>query len=69
MVLEISGEIWALEIKLTATPRQADLARLDKTVDLLGAARRLLVCREAELMDDGVRVVCGLDGLLEYLRR
>lgn len=67
LVLDISGEIWALEIKLTATPRQADLTRLNRAADLIGADRRFLVCCEADLMDDGTRVVCDLDGLLGLL--
>ncbi len=43
LVLEIDGEIWAIETKLTTSPSPHDLARLDRSADMIGASRRFLV--------------------------
>ena len=33
LVLDVCGDRWAIEVKLTASPGPGDLARLDKTAD------------------------------------
>ena len=43
LVLEVEGELWAIETKLTTSPSPHDLARLDRSADLIGANRRFLV--------------------------
>lgn len=43
LVLDLDGELWAIEVKLTATPTPAHLTRLDENAELIGAARRFLV--------------------------
>ena len=43
LVLEIDGEVWAIESKLTTSPSPHDLARLDRSAELIGASRRFLV--------------------------
>ena len=45
LVLDLGREIWAVEIKLTSAPKPADLARLRKAADLVGASRSILVSR------------------------
>ena len=67
LVLEIDGEVWALEIKLTAQPSRGDLARLNANADLIGAHRRILVCQRAEPLAEGDQFVCNLEWLLELL--
>lgn len=67
LVLELDGEVWALEIKLTARPSRGDLARLNANADLIGAHRRLLVCQSAESLAEGDQFVCNLEWLLEFL--
>lgn len=53
LLLDFGTERWACEIKLTAHPDSADLARLDKVADLIGAQRRILISRTPELVDAG----------------
>ena len=43
LVLEIDGEVWAIETKLTTSPSPRDLARLDRSAELIGASRRFLI--------------------------
>ena len=69
LLLEVDGELWALEMKLTTRPRPADLARLNANADLIGADRRLLVCRRSDLMVTGTQVVCDVEGLVDYIER
>ena len=39
LVLDMGGERWAIEVKLTASPSTGDMARLDKVADMIGADR------------------------------
>jgi len=45
LVLVVGGRIWAVEIKLTASPAQDDFARLGKAADLIRADKRILISR------------------------
>lgn len=47
LVVEASGKCLAFEIKLTSSPQPADMARLEKTADLIEADWRVLVSRTA----------------------
>ncbi len=67
-LVEVDSELWALEIKLTTRPSPRMLARLDANADMVGADRRILVCRQSEFLDGGSRFVCDLDGILRYIR-
>ena len=69
LLLEVDGELWALEMKLTTRPHPADLARLNANADLVGADRRFLVCRRSDLMAAGTQVVCDVGGLVDYIER
>ncbi|HET6584784.1 MAG TPA: hypothetical protein VFG69_15105, partial [Nannocystaceae bacterium] len=67
LVLERGGERWAIEVKLTTTPTTADIARLDKTADLIAADRRFLVSQTRRVVDGGRTVSCDLPWLIEQL--
>ena len=67
LVVEVGGERWAFEAKLTAAPRPADLARLNANADLIGAERRLLVCQRRGLMEKASQIVCDLESLIDYI--
>jgi len=67
LVLELGGEIWAIEVKLTASPGPGDMQRLDKAADLIGAARRILVSRTRQPAGDERRASLDLPGLLGRL--
>ena len=67
LVLEVGGERWAIEVKLTSRPARDDLASLNANADLIGADRRFLVCRRAEFVQSGNQTVCDLEGMLGCL--
>lgn len=68
LVLELFGELWAVEVKLTASPGPEDLRRLDKVADLIGASRRILVSQTRRPAGDERRASLDLPSLLELLR-
>ena len=46
-MLDWGTELWAVEIKLTSNPGTEDTDRLNKTADMIGASRRILLTRIA----------------------
>ncbi len=66
-MLDFGGSLWAVEVKLTATPDLEDLVRLDRTADLIKADRRILVSRVPRSDAGGRRVSCNLPWLLGHL--
>ena len=46
-MLDWGSERWAIEIKLTSNPSTEMIERLNTTADMIGAHRRILVCRIA----------------------
>jgi predicted AAA+ superfamily ATPase len=69
LVLDLGRERWAVEIKLTALPGPADMARLDQAADLIGASRRFLVSQVGRSFGDEKRASCNLPSFIERLRR
>ncbi len=67
LVLDFGKELWAIEIKLTSEPGAADIAKLDKTADMIQAHRRFLISQTAETTGDGRRMSCSLGEFLNYL--
>lgn len=67
LVLELGSERWAVEIKLSASPGPADMARLEKAADLIGASRRFLVSQVGRSSGDLKRASCNLAGFIERL--
>jgi len=68
LVLDHGRERWAVKIKLTASPGPADMARLDRTADLIGASRRFLVSQVERSSGNLERASCNLLGFIERLR-
>jgi predicted AAA+ superfamily ATPase len=68
LVLEIDGELWALEAKLTASPSPADMRRLDRVADLVGGSRRWLITQSESVIGDERRAVANLGWAVERLR-
>jgi hypothetical protein len=68
LVLEIDGDLWALEAKLTASPSPADMRRLDRVADLVGASRRWLITQSETVIGDERRAVANLGWAVERLR-
>ncbi len=67
LVLERPAGRWAIEIKLTADPSPADTARLDKTADMIDAARRFLVSQTPRVIEGQRTVSRNLAWLLDRL--
>jgi predicted AAA+ superfamily ATPase len=68
LVLEVGGETWALEIKLTSNPTSTMIDRLQKSADLIRATRRFLVCRIARRIQTDSLLVAGPSVWLRELR-
>lgn len=68
LLLEIDGELWAVEAKLTASPSPADMRRLDRVADLVGASRRWLVTQSDTVIGDEGRAVANLGWAVDRLR-
>lgn len=67
LVLELRGQLTAIEIKLTTSPTTTDFDRLSRAADLIGASRRFLVSRVADEQGDDKLASCNLAGLLRRL--
>ena len=68
LVLELDNELWAIEVKLTTSPGPRDMGRLDKTADMIGATRRILVSQTKRTVGGTERASCNLPWLLDRLR-
>ena len=60
-------ETWAIEAKLTASPRPHDLNRLNATADLIDADRRILVTHGGEWMEGDREMVGSLDDFADWI--
>ena len=67
LVLELGEELWAAEIKLTASPSFADMAQLDRTADMIGASTRFLISSTPKASGEGRRISCDLTSFLQAL--
>ena len=67
LVLDFGRERWAIEVKLSASPTPADMDRLDRTADLIGATHRYLVSQTPRSVASATRASFKLSGMLERL--
>jgi predicted AAA+ superfamily ATPase len=67
LVLDFGKELWAIEVKLSASPGPNDMKKLDHTADMIGATRRFLVSKTRIVAEDGRRVSLNLPALIERL--
>lgn len=67
LVLDLGHERWVVEIKLTSSPSQADMSRLDRIGEIVGATRRVLVSQTRIPIGNDARLSCGLEDLLQRL--
>ena len=68
LVLNFGKELWAVRVKLTSSPALEDMARLDKTADMIKASRRFLVSQTLRSSGNGRRTSCNLPSFLDHLR-
>lgn len=69
LVLDWGSDRWAIEIKLTSNPSSSMIDRLNRTADLIGASRRILVCRIARRIETSTLLVASLPVWLKTLKR
>ena len=67
LVLDFGKTRWAVEVKLTSAPGPDDLARLNRTADLIQADKRILVSQTRESIAHAHQVSCNLPWLLSHL--
>jgi predicted AAA+ superfamily ATPase len=67
LVFTLGRHLWAIEVKLTASPAQADFARFNAAADLIGADRRVMVAQVAETVFNGRSGIASLPDLLQLL--
>ena len=67
-VVDVGKELWAVEVKLTSSPSPADMDRLNKTADMIGARRRFLVTKTNKPAGDALRGSFNLSSLMTHLR-
>ncbi len=68
LLLELDGELWAIEAKLTTSPSPGDMSRLDQVADLVGATRRWLITQSPRVLGDERRAAAHLGWAVERLR-
>jgi predicted AAA+ superfamily ATPase len=67
LVMDFGKELWAVEVKLTSAPSRSDLQVLEKTAELIGATRSILISQTRESVTDGSRTSCSLKWFLKNL--
>jgi predicted AAA+ superfamily ATPase len=67
LVMEIGGELWSIEIKLSASPSESDFRRLNKTADLIGSHRRFLISKIKTPILGEYGGICSLDHFISGL--
>ncbi|NQT88840.1 ATP-binding protein [bacterium] len=67
LVLDFGSELWAIEVKLTASPTTEDMARLTKAADMIKASRRFLLTQTRRSSGDERRLSCNLRAFLKTL--
>lgn len=65
LVLDLSRERWAIEVKLTTEPSSDDILRLEKTAKLVAADQRFLVSQVATSVQGESTASCNLQWLME----
>lgn len=68
LVLDFGKSRWAVEIKLSSSPSPRDMSRLNQAADMIAADRRFLISETRHIVDDGNRVSCNLEWILETLQ-
>jgi uncharacterized protein len=67
LVIAGQRELWALEIKLTSQPGSAPFALLNKTADMIGADKRVLVSQTTTSVEGKDAISCDLSWLLQRI--
>jgi len=68
LLLDFGNQLWAVEIKLTASPVPEDMALLEQTAALIKANRCFLISKTGRTSGSKDRVSCNLPTFIEYLK-
>jgi len=68
LLLDFGEELWAVEIKLTSSPGPSDMARLQRTADMIQATHRFLLSQTSKSSGEARRISCNLPAFLHHLR-
>jgi predicted AAA+ superfamily ATPase len=68
LVLKFGTELWAIEVKLTTSPKQEDMQRIKRVSEMIDAKRTILISQVPESREYGGVTSCGLDWFLDSLR-
>jgi predicted AAA+ superfamily ATPase len=64
LILSLSGMTYAIEIKLSSSPGKGDRERIEKTADMIGAERRVLISKAPSHVESQAFVSTNLRGFL-----
>ena len=67
LVLDFGAELWAIEIKLNASPGPDDMARLTRVADMINSSRCFLISQSRRSYGDGRLLSCNLEAFLDKL--
>jgi predicted AAA+ superfamily ATPase len=64
LILGLSGETYAIEIKLSSSPGKGDRERIEKTADMIGADKRVLISKVPGHVESDTFISTNLRGFL-----
>lgn len=67
LVLDFGAELWAIEVKLTATPGPDAMRRLNQAADLIGAHKRILISRTPRSVASEREISCSLPWFVRHV--
>lgn len=67
LILEMDHQRWAIEVKLTSSPSQSDVAHFIKTADMVISNRNIMLCRVDQPIVSEKTVCCSLPYFIEHL--
>ena len=67
LVLILDGEIWAFEIKLTGSPGRKELDNLNRSAEMIGADKMVLISRTRKEIRGKHIVSTNLSGILRLM--
>ncbi len=67
LLLDLGGELWAVEVKLSADPTHQDMERLNRAADLVKVTRRFLVSQTRTITEGENQASCNLPWMLQKL--
>ena len=67
LVLDFGAQLWAVEVKLTASPGPDAMRRLNQAADLIGAQKRILISRTPHSVASDREISCSLPWFIRHV--